>query len=261
MSGELDVLKRIELFQGLSDSQLHQLCPVLRRKSYAIGELLLKQGQSSQSLYVLLDGTVKVFTERSEIADVIFAICGPGEVLGELNVVDGLGHSANVATLETSSFYLIDRDVFLETLHTTPLLALNLAHYTTRRLRLATTQIQSLARQDVVRRVASQLLFFGERYGQKTDTGDIRIPLRLTQSILAELIGASRVRVNQVLNSFKRSRYISVGPNFHFVVHNREALCKLCSAHATTDRPASSSQVGAWQPYEDQEKNAAGNRN
>lgn len=229
MTHDVDIHKRLELFNGLPSSQLDTLCAAMHRQAHPTGTTIFQCGRHSESIYLLVEGTVKIFIEQVATEDVILAVCGRGEVLGELSVVDGLGHSASVATLEDSLFYVIERDAFLQCLHSMPVLTFNLMSNTSRRLRLATQHIQALARQDVYSRVASQLLLFADQYGQSIAPEETLIPLRLTQSDLADLIGASRVRVNQVLAALKRSKTISIDKNFRIVVHNREALLKCCS--------------------------------
>ncbi len=97
-----------------------------------------------------------------------------------------------------------------------------------RRLRLANAQIQALATQDVFGRVARQLVAFAEEYGQLTIDGTTITSLRLTQSDLAALVGASRVRVNQVLSFYQQRQFIVVHPNHHITVQNIDALRQRC---------------------------------
>ena len=67
---------------------------------------------------------------------------------------------------------------------------------------------------------------FARQYGQHTPDGAISIPIRLTQSDLASLIGASRERVNQIVTLYKRRGYISVDRNYRITVHDEAALAK-----------------------------------
>ncbi|MDF2440698.1 MAG: family transcriptional regulator, cyclic receptor protein [Abditibacteriota bacterium] len=229
MAQNVDFRNRLQLFNGLSPAQIDTLFASMRRQVCRTGTTIFECGAHSSYIYLLVEGTVKVFNERPDAEDVILAVCGPGEVLGELNAVDGLGHSASVATLENSVFYVIERDAFVQCLHAMPVLMFNLMLNISRRLRLATQHIQVLARQDVYSRVATQLLLFSEQYGYSVAPGEILIPLRLTQSDLAALIGASRVRVNQALAALKRNKTISIDKNFRIILHNRDALVKHCS--------------------------------
>ena len=84
--------------------------------------------------------------------------------------------------------------------------------------------IQALASLDVYGRVAHQLLVLALEYGEKSSSGDILIPLRLTQGDLADFIGATRVRVNQALNDYKEQGLVSVDGNYHFIINNWNAL-------------------------------------
>jgi CRP/FNR family cyclic AMP-dependent transcriptional regulator len=109
-----------------------------------------------------------------------------------------------------------------------PTMMRNLVRILSRRIRLANAQIQSLATLDVYGRVARQLLAFANEYGRRTPNGGTVITLRLTQSDLADLIGATRVRVNQVLVDFRQHNYISVDQNHRITVHDQEALARRC---------------------------------
>ena len=103
-------------------------------------------------------------------------------------------------------------------------MAYNLVAILSRRLRLANAQIESLTTQDVSGRIARQILALAHEYGEPAAEGAVRIPLRLTQGDFAGLIGATRVRVNQVLLTFKERNYITVDHDHRITVRNRDAL-------------------------------------
>ncbi|MBV9470071.1 MAG: Crp/Fnr family transcriptional regulator, partial [Abitibacteriaceae bacterium] len=199
---------------------------------------IITAGRIGEAVYILLKGTVKITVDGLDDKDVILAICGAGEVLGEVSALDGIGHSANVVTLETSKFFWIDCASFRECLQTVPPLAYNLALLQARRLRRISLHAESLAMRDIYGRLAYQILAFANDYGtpvaQQTASkegarpGDVLIPVRLTQSDLAALVGASRVSVNKVLMSFRRSKFISIDDKYHITLHNRAALAKRC---------------------------------
>jgi len=101
------------------------------------------------------------------------------------------------------------------------------------RVRLANEQIQTLATLNVYGRVARQLLalaekYGAEKYGEPCGNSGATIPVRLTQSDIADLVGASRKRVNQVMVSFKNSGYISVDAAGQITVQDRAALTRFC---------------------------------
>lgn len=219
-------LSSIPLFHDLKEPQLAKLNRILHSQKFPAETVVISMVHPAQAVYIIQRGSVMICLEHEE-QPVILGILGAGEVLGELSVVDGLGHSANVVTLEECEFLWLDRADFLDCLRTMPILTFNLTSVLTRRMRLATSQIRSLATQDVYGRVARQILAFAGAYGYDQD-GSTVIPLRLTQHNIAGLIGASRVRVNQVLGSFRRAQHISIDKNHYIVVHNKAALLELC---------------------------------
>ncbi len=90
---------------------------------------------------------------------------------------------------------------------------------------MANAHLLSVATLDVPGRVASQLLALTREYGEETPEG-LRVPIKLTQSDLAALVGASRVRVNQALGYYRKRRNISIDRDHRITVHDEEALAR-----------------------------------
>lgn len=158
MNYEHEKLESIPLFRGLAGEELAMVAGVLHRTAFASGAAILSTGSPREAVYILVSGTVKIYVEQPGGSDVILAICGAGEVLVDLSDVEGMVHSANAVTLEPSVCLWLEGSLFLDLLQALPVLSFNLMLNTLRRLRLATTQIQSLATQDVSGRVAGCLL-------------------------------------------------------------------------------------------------------
>lgn len=221
-------LAEVDLFSKLTPDELAGIAPLLRRHTYPTGVSIIDEEQPGDLVYILLGGTVRVQVEDAEGEPTILAILGPGDCVGEMSVVDRLTRSASVITREPVVLVWMDRAAFWDCLATIPTMTFNLASVLSRRLRLANATIEALATLDVNGRVARQILAFAREYGVPADGGSLIIPIRLTQADLAGLVGASRVRVNQVLVGYKRRRYISVDRSHRIVVHNRDALAQRC---------------------------------
>ncbi len=152
------------------------------------------------------------------------AILGPGDVVGEMSLLDRMGRSASAVTLEPTGAYWMDRATFQTCLHTMPGVAYNLALILARRLRLADARLRALASLDVEGRMAHTLLHLAREYGRPGPDGAVQIPLRLTQGDLAELVGASRVRVNQIMGTLKRRNLVVVDRQSRITVLDVPAL-------------------------------------
>ena len=120
--------------------------------------------------------------------------------------------------MELSTFRLCLREV--------PALATNLLRELSSRLRAANLQVRALATLDVAGRVARQLLLFADRYGEPRagEAQAVLIPLPLTQRDIAQLVGATRERVNRALVSLRRRGALSADNRHRITVHDRTAL-------------------------------------
>ena len=230
MSAVVDpaALGRLELFAGLSPSQLSHLNSLLRSASFPAGSNFITAEQPGEVIYVLLEGTVKIYISHSDGRDVILAFLGPGDTVGEMSLVDSSGRSANVVATERSRLLWMDRATFQACLQEIAPLANNLIRLLAKRLRFANEQIQALCTLDVPGRLARQILALADRYGTPGTGGEVEVPLRLTQSDLGEIVGASRERVNQVVVELKQKGTITVDANHRIRVKDREGLARYC---------------------------------
>jgi CRP/FNR family cyclic AMP-dependent transcriptional regulator len=227
-------LVELELFQGLDAEQLARLNQYLHACSVPAGAHFITAEQPGEVVYVLLAGTVKIYVSRADGREVILAFLGPGDTVGEMSLVDSAGRSANVVATEASRLVWMDRASFQLCLRTMTPLANNLVRLLARRLRFANEQIQALCTLGVPGRVARQILALADRYGHPLPgalpgaSGPIKIPLRLTQSDLGEVVGASRERVNQAIVELKQQGHIAVDSDHRIHVLDRQALTRYC---------------------------------
>lgn len=221
-------LSTIPLFQDLSEKQLHWLNDHLRLQEFPAGSNITLVEQPGEIVYIIVEGTVKTYVQQPDGTEVILAILGPGDTVGEISLLDSAGRSANVVTMEKATLLWMDRATFWSCLQTMPSVTYKLAQVLCGRLRLGNEQIRALVGLDIHGRVARELLAIADQYGQPTADGATLIPIRLTQSDIAGLIGASRESVNQVMVSFKKENFISVDKRFRITVRNKPALRQRC---------------------------------
>lgn len=209
-------LKRVVLFSGLGERQLDQLAAASLRRSFGRGKTIVAEGESSQSLYILLSGRAKVQRSDAEGKEVILAVLGPGECFGEMSLIDNAPRSASVITLESSDFMAINKEAFMTVLGENPEIAMKIMRGLVKRLREADRKIETLALLDVYGRVARVLLDFAEDIkGQKVIRG------KLPRQEVAKMIGASREMVSRVMKGLEKEGYIATDDEGRLVLREK----------------------------------------
>jgi len=191
------VLARVSIFLDLDQADLDQLADELRPRRYRRGETIFVTGDPGMYLCVVNTGRIKLALTSSEGREVILDMLGPGEVFGELALLDGEPRSADAVAVEPSELLLLQRDAFLHFLRNRPEVAISLLGVLSRRIRRDTQLVQDAAFLDVPGRLARTIL----RLAERDDSGQLQTP-RLTQSDLAAVAGTTRETLNKWLGIF-----------------------------------------------------------
>jgi len=223
-----NLLRRISLFQGLGLAQLAQLNRLLHFEAVPAGSRLIAAEQSGDTVYVILEGTVKVRVPRAGGGETVLAYLGPGDTVGEMSLVESCGRSADVLATEPVRLLWMDRPTFHSCLQRMGPLAVNLMRLLASRLRFANEQIQALSIPDLHGRLARQLLALADRYGCQERMGEAHIPLRLSTEDLAGLSGASCERVEELMAEFRDRGYLSLEAGGRIRVLAREEVARCC---------------------------------
>jgi CRP/FNR family cyclic AMP-dependent transcriptional regulator len=219
-------LAEMEIFRGLSAEELERVGAFLHPQRSPAGHYIMSAEQPGEVIYLIREGTVKVLLTQDDGSEVILSFLGAGDTVGEMSLLDSAGRSASVLTLEPTQLLWMDRRDFYACMRDMPLLDINLARLLARRLRMANARIRALSSLDVAGRVAYQLLTFAEQYGRPEGAG-VLIPLRITQGDLADLVGASRERVNRVMVDLKDRGAIAVDGRHRITVLERRFMERL----------------------------------
>jgi CRP/FNR family transcriptional regulator/CRP/FNR family cyclic AMP-dependent transcriptional regulator len=151
---------------------------------------------------------VRIFLNSLDGTETSIILCGkPGDMFGELAVLDGMPRSASALAITDTVVYTLTRAEFQAHMQAMPQLTLNFLQKLSVRMRYNTKQVDSLATMDVSKRLASKLLELAQDYGTAEANG-VRIDTHLNQSDLASLIGATRESINKVLRFFRKQELI-----------------------------------------------------
>jgi len=199
----LVVLRNVALFSGLDDGELEKLSKVSGRKRVERGAFVVRAGESTDSLYVLLAGRAKVTNTDEEGREIILAWLGPGEFFGEMGLIDGSPRSANVVAAEPCELLFLSKEAFQRCLQDNFQVAQKLMKTLVLRLREADRKIESLALLDVYGRVARLLLDMSEVVEERRV-----VKKKMSKQDMAKMIGASREMVSKVMRDLELSGYI-----------------------------------------------------
>jgi len=173
-------------------------------KRFAANTLIIGEGDTADTLYIILSGRVKVYASNEEGREVIIALRGPGEYVGEL-ALDGGERSASVMTTEPTTCSVVTGANLRQFIAEHPDFALHLIHRLIDRVREATGNVKSLALQDVYGRVVRLLELLAVPEGD-----ELVVRERLTQQDISERVGSSREMVARVLKHLTQGQYLVV---------------------------------------------------
>ncbi|MEV4076324.1 Crp/Fnr family transcriptional regulator [Nonomuraea fuscirosea] len=201
------VLAEIPLFRVLGEKGIRSTAQAGVSRRYRAGQIIFHQGDPGESLFVLLDGLVKVVFTTEHGDEIVLNMLSRGDTFGEMALLDGSPRSASITTVRPAWVFALPRARLLELMREHPGLADEFLRLLGRMVRRLTDQAADLAFLDLGGRLAKLLLQLADKHGHSD--GVVDLP-GLTQSDLAALIGASRPAVNRALQSLVSRDLIAV---------------------------------------------------
>lgn len=186
------------------------------------GVLLGSRGQPAEQWCGVAKGAVRISSVSLSGKQITLSYMEPGTWFGDISLFDGLPHTHDASAHGDTTLLVVRKHDFKDLLDQHPELPLALLRLNCRRLRLMFDVIEDLNTKPLAARLAKQVLLLAKSYGIAQGE-EIRIGLALAQEDLAQLLGASRQRVNQELKGFEREGAVRVEPT-RLVVLSREKL-------------------------------------
>ena len=190
------ILKTVPLFKLFSDHDLAALFPAVQHRTYPRHAFILRAGEKSDALYIIISGRAKIVIDDGEGREVTLTTIGPSEFFGEMSLIDEKPRSASVEALEPCEVLYISKQAFMAALKDNYEAAMLMLKSVVARLREADRKIASLALMDVHGRVARLLMDLARDHGGSwiVDTGSEE---------MARMVGASREMVSRVLKDMR----------------------------------------------------------
>ena len=194
--GAPEFLSSLPLFADLTEDQLAQIAKRIQRRTFAFGITLFHQDMPGTMMYMIESGSVRVISIGRTGQELTLNVLGPGELFGELSLLDGQQRSATAITLAPTVAWLLSQADLKEFMHKYPPVNQAMILILVERVRSIARRLEAMTFQDVLGRLAYELLSLAERSGQPSDKG-IEITSPLTQVDLATMVGATRESVNK----------------------------------------------------------------
>ena len=206
----VDLLRSVPLFADLEEGELERFSHVAVPRSFPAGTRVFHEGDSSDACYIVSEGSFRVTREHSDGRAITLATLGPGEIFGELAMLDGDKRSASAESITDGTLLALPANDVRSLLARNPEIALKLVAGLVRRLRAANARLSRQSFQTVPSRVAGILLQLS-RDGQGEDGEEVEVTIRMNQTDLAQLAGTSRESVSRFLAELERAGVVRSG--------------------------------------------------
>ena len=201
-SERVELLEHAPLFSVLHPTDLATLASRFHPVRYSRGEVVFREGEPAERLFLIDEGKVKLSTSSPSGQELLIGVLGRGQIFGELEVIDRGTRAMDARAMEVSRVYALASDVFWTMLENRPALARRLLELMARRLRRADQTSQDLVFFDATTRLARRLLELAEEHGEPLEDQAVRITVRVTQEEMAQMIGVTRESANRLIASF-----------------------------------------------------------
>ncbi len=216
------LLRRVPVFSGLSEQDIERVAEVAVPRFFEAGEVVFREGDDSDTCYIVRTGTARAIREHSDGRSITLANFGPGDIFGELAMFGGERRSATVDTLEDTEAVAILGGDMRRLMNEHADIAVKLITALAQRLRATNERLARQSFQTVQSRVAAVLsqLVQAAREGGAADRD---VVIRSTQADIAQLAGSSRESASRFLAVLERSGVITQGRG-RLTVHDAPAL-------------------------------------
>jgi CRP-like cAMP-binding protein len=195
-------LRTSPLFQAMLPEELDAILDFATERRFRRGQMIVQKGDAGSSMMAVLSGRVRISAVNADGKEITLNVINPGQVFGEIALLDGQPRSADASAIEDTSLLVLERRHFLPFLASNQALASRLLAVLCERLRSTSLALEQIALFDLEARLARLILKLASDYGKATAEGT-RIELKLSQRDISNLVAASRESVNKQLGAWR----------------------------------------------------------
>jgi CRP-like cAMP-binding protein len=206
-------LKVSPLFEAMQPTELDGILNFASERRYRRNQMIFQRGDEGSSLMAVLRGRVRISSVSGEGKELTLNVISPGEIFGEIALLDGQPRSADATAIEETTLLVVERRQFLPFVRQNDDLFLRLLAVLCSRLRRTSTALEEIALFDLPVRLARVLLKLAVDYG-RPGPGGTRIDLKLSQRDLSNLVASSRESVNKQLRAWREHKVVELEDGF-----------------------------------------------
>jgi CRP-like cAMP-binding protein len=203
-----DIVKKIPLFQDLTEEVLQHIAGIMNSRTYLSHDLVIHKGDTPDSLAFLISGKLQVVDLSEDGREIGIHFIQPGSYFGELSVIDGLPRSASVISVKTSEVAFLPTSQARELIFTNPLIAQRLMTHFAKVLRISSSQRTLLSIPNAFQRVFAQL----QTFVKETNQGQVIEGLP-RQHEIAIMVNTSRETVSRALHTLLKMEILEKNGN------------------------------------------------
>ena len=217
-----EIIKNIQLFNGLTSSQADELAMIISDQDFKKGAPIFAEGDDGVGFYILVSGQVKIYKLSIDGKEQILHIFGPGEPFAEAAIFTGRSFPAYADAMQDSRVFFIPRDSFVSLIKDNPSLAMNMLGALSLRLKKFAGMIEALSLKEVPGRLASHLLLLNRQHDSD------EFPLNISKTQLASLLGTIPETLSRIFKKLAKAGYLEMeGSRIRII--DREGLEDLAS--------------------------------
>jgi CRP/FNR family cyclic AMP-dependent transcriptional regulator len=209
--------KATNLLRSLPERLILKLFESAGSGKVTAGKALFSEGDEGDGLYVIDKGLLKIVVKSSAGNERIVSILGPGAIVGELSVIDGLPRSASAVAMQDCEFRFIPRSVFATFTAMHPTFYRELVKILSIRLREADKELAASTFLSGKGRLARALVELAEHFGRPWSSGAVTLEHKISNADLAAMAGLTRESVSGILAEWQEQKLVTQKEQYHHI--------------------------------------------
>lgn len=206
------------LFEAMQPEEVEAVLQMATERRVRRGQMIVQKGDEGSAMMAVLRGRVRISAVSADGKEVTLNVIDPGDIFGELSLLDGKPRSADAVAIEDTLLLVLERRHLLPFLNSRPELMLRLLAVMCERLRRTSVALEEIALFELPVRLARVLAQLADDYGRPSAAGT-RIDFKLSQRDLSTLVASSRESVNKQLRAWRKEGLLDLDAGYIVLRH------------------------------------------